>query len=366
MRHRTGARFGQQAQKRSLLFVASLAALGLSAGVSGCSQKPVASLNGTALSETDFAKQCETATDIQPNLGAVGQQVLMRWVQSTLQAQEAKKLNAYPSQKDVDAKLEGVRSQLAYGGTTLEQQLKAQGITLETYKRRLLEQMVQEAVMFSGIPIPEAEVVKAFEEGKSRFSKPATIRLSQITVETKAQLDQASNSLNSNADFGLVARTVSKDQFAQQGGQVPIDLPEAIQAGGPVQPAVVKAAFKLKEGEVSKPIQAGKSWVIVKVMKLTPRQEPKIEQVREIVRGSVIQTKMQSPEFQSKVQENQGKLFTALRGADFQIFRPEYAGLRDMVKNGGQSGPGAGGGPVAPGPAGPAGDEMPPPAPPGG
>src|SRR4051794_23668607 len=96
----------------ALFFVACGAALFLT----GCAGKPVASVNGQALSEPDFARMCETAVSaqFQQGGGTVGTQVLMEWIRNTVLSQEAKRQNLYPSEKDLEARLDAWRKQTAF------------------------------------------------------------------------------------------------------------------------------------------------------------------------------------------------------------------------------------------------------------
>src|SRR5687768_18261730 len=93
----------RQPQRPALFFVAlSASAVLFSAPlISGCSSKPVAKVNGQALSDKEFHELCETTTQMRPGAGTVGMQVLAQWVQSTTLEQEAKKLKVYPSDAEL-------------------------------------------------------------------------------------------------------------------------------------------------------------------------------------------------------------------------------------------------------------------------
>ena len=52
--------------RRTALFFIALGMGG--AALTGCTPKPVATVNGDALTEKDFANLCETATQLQPGI----------------------------------------------------------------------------------------------------------------------------------------------------------------------------------------------------------------------------------------------------------------------------------------------------------
>src|SRR5207244_8186450 len=103
------------------LFFAALAA-GLS--LSGCGGKPVATVNGQALAEPEFLHLCETTSQVTPEGGTVGIQVLVNWIKTTVCAQEARRLGIYPNEAELNGRIQQFRQQAAASGSTLEDQLQ--------------------------------------------------------------------------------------------------------------------------------------------------------------------------------------------------------------------------------------------------
>jgi foldase protein PrsA len=336
---------GARQRGSAALLFAGFAALALF--TAGCGEKPVAVVNGEALTEKEFHRLNETATRIDPQRGAVGLQTLSNWINSTVMAQEAKRLNVYPSEKDLETRLDAYRRQAAWMGTTMEEQLQRMGIDLETFKRELLNQLITENVMFRGITVSDQELQEAWDKQKQMFVQPEQVRISQITVDSQEEMKKAQADLAGNADFALVARTRSQDQFKDQGGEVPFPLARQIQPGGPVAQEVVDVAFKLKPGEVSDPVKVGATWVFVKLAEKIPAKEPKLEDFRELLRSNLRQQKGQaSPE----IQKNQQELMQAQQSAKVEINRPQYASLQAQVAAAGRPGmPPGDGPPPAPG-----------------
>jgi parvulin-like peptidyl-prolyl isomerase len=346
-------------QRAALFFIALAASLALS----GCGAKPVAVVSGQPLTEKEFHSLCETATGTNPQQGTVGLQVLMQWIYNTLLAQEAKRLNVYPTQQDLDRRLVAIQKQFEYVGSSLEQQLRQQGKTLDSFKRDLLNEMIRQNVLFRGVTLTEEDLRKAFDSRKQERVIPERVRIRQITVESQAKAKQVINDLRGNAAFELVARTHSRDPFAQQGGLVPEPLPRKVQPGGPVAQQVVDAAFKLKEKDFSDPIKVGATWIIVRLEEKLAGKEPNFEDSKDLVRADLMEQRARET---GKLQENQGSMMQVTQSAvgSLQINRPEYQFVADMIKQAVGPGQGAPGAPPAPGPPAEPGVGGPPGAPP--
>jgi parvulin-like peptidyl-prolyl isomerase len=343
----------RQRGSAALLFAGIAASLLFTAGCGGGS-KPIAKVNGDVLSEKEFYQMTADATRVDPQRGTVGLQTVSQWISSTVMAQEAKRLKVYPTEKELDVRLDAFRRQATVAGSNLEEQLKMRGMTVETLKKDLLTALVQESVMFRGATVSDQELDQEWTKRKTMFVQPAQVKISQITVDNPTDLKKVQSDLASNAEFALVARTRSKDQFKDQGGVVPIQLPKRIQPGGPVAQEVVDAAFKLKPGQIGEPVKVGATWVLVRLEELIAEKQPNADDYKELMRAQLRQQKAQA---NGKLQENQQELMRAQQAAKVEINRPEYAAITSQLA--GRGGPG--------GPAGPGGSPEggPPPAPPG-
>lgn len=347
-----GHLFGARRRGSAALLFAGIAASLLF--TSGCNNaKPVARVNGQALSEKEFYQMCANTTRVDPQRGTVGLQMVSQWINNTIMAQEAKRLKVYPTEQDLNARVEALRRQMSSGDSNMEEQLRMRGMSIETLKHELLAALIQENVLFRGVTVSDQELNAEWNKRKQLFVQPAQVKISQITVDNPADLKKVQSDLASNAEFALVARTRSKDQFKDQGGTVPINLPKRIQPGGPVAQEVVDAAFKLKPGQISEPVKVGATWVIVRLEELIPEKQPNFDDYKELMRAQLRQQKAQSS---GKLQENQQELMRAQQGAKVEINRPEYASLTQQMQ-GRSGGPG--------GPAGPQGGNSMPPPPPG-
>ena len=340
----------RQRASAALLFAAFASTALMTAGCGG--SKPIAQVNGQALSEKEFHQLCESTTRLDPQKGTtVGMQTLTQWIASTVMAQEAKKQGVYPSQKEVDSRLDAYRRQSAVAGSSLDEQMKMRGLTLEAMKRDLVAQLVTENVMLHGVIVSDAELQTAWEKQKEMFVQPEQVEISQITVDSPDDAKKVQSDLAGNADFALVARTRSKDQFKDHSGRIPVPLGKRLQPGMPVTQEAVNAAFKMKPGQISDPIKVGATWVVVRLENKIEEKQPKLEDFAEPMR---VQLRQQKAQQSGELQKNQQAVQKAQQGAKVEINRPEYQSL--LTQRNSPGGPAG-----APGPAG----EGMPPAPPG-
>jgi len=110
---------------------------------------------------------------------------------------------------------------------------------------------------------------------------------------------------------------------------VPQELTAQIQPGAPVHQKVVAAAFKLKPGQISDPIQTeGGNWVIVRLEKKIEKKEPLFDDFADMIRTGLRQQKAA----QGKGQQVQQRLLELSRTADVRVERAEYKLLADELK----------------------------------
>lgn len=133
----------------------------------------------------------------------------------------------------------------------------------------------------------EEEMRLYFELNRQQYRKEERVQARQIVVDDKATADKIYAEVTAaGANFAAIAKASSKLN-AEQGGAL------GAQAGqsepGPVSRvvfpnAVADAVFKLRDGQISKPIEAGGRFYIVKVEKYLPASDVNFEEVKDRVK----------------------------------------------------------------------------------
>lgn len=191
----------------------------------------------------------------------------------------------------VEAQIKRVR-----GGFTSEldyrNELKKAGFgTPEEYRRWLMEQQrrgaLQEALMTSlrdqqklkAVAPTEAQMREFYDTRKAALGKrPATISFRQIVVAPRADsaakaralllADSIASALRQGADFATAARRFSMDPGSrEQGGSL-----GWLRRGPPLAPEFEKAAFALKVGVISNPVETPFGYHIIQVQRAQPAE----------------------------------------------------------------------------------------------
>jgi peptidyl-prolyl cis-trans isomerase D len=121
------------------------------------------------------------------------------------------------------------------------------------------------------IEISDEELRRAHEERRARYTTPERRHIQQIDFPDADAARTAAERISKGASFVEVAKELGKTEKDIDLGTV---LKSAI-----IDRAVADAAFALKEGEVSAPIQGRFGTVLVRVLKVEPEQVRPFEEV---------------------------------------------------------------------------------------
>lgn len=119
--------------------------------------------------------------------------------------------------------------------------------------------------------ISDADARKVYDENPDKFGTPERRHLRQIMFPNADEAKAASEKIAGGASF---------ESIAEQRGLKDADTDlGTLTKSGIVDPAIASAAFALKEGEVSAPVQGRFGTVLIKAVKVEPGQMKSFEQV---------------------------------------------------------------------------------------
>jgi foldase protein PrsA len=248
--------------------LASLA-LALSAAlfVTACGDsKAIAVVNGEKITKGELDDKLE---------GQAGKNTLATLVQQKLIFQYAKQHNIDIPDKDVETKLDEIRAHFPAG--QFETMLKQQGMSLDDAHKVIREQLLVKAAVDQQINVTDAQINDYIKANKLSLGQTAQVHAAHILVKTKAQADAIEAQLKKGADFAALAKEYSQDTGSKiKGGDLGTFGP------GQMVPAFQAAAFKLKPGQVSDPVQTPFGWHIIKVIETKPlTKQMVIDQVKQ-------------------------------------------------------------------------------------
>lgn len=154
------------------------------------------------------------------------------------------------------------------------EQLERVQLTLENQRREVLSQALAAKIM-SENPVTEAQAREVYQRQASTENS-AEYRTSHILTRTEQDAKKAVERLDKGESFEQVARSLSTDASASQGGQIgwvnPGQMPDSFAA----------ALRSIKVGGYSKsPVQTRFGWHVIKVDASRPASVPPFEQVRD-------------------------------------------------------------------------------------
>jgi parvulin-like peptidyl-prolyl isomerase len=158
------------------------------------------------------------------------------------------------------------------------------------YKKEVLDKVV-----------PESEIRAFYEQNKERLTLPEQVRISQIfvspraeteiknsegndaktEVEAKQKIDRIAAELKKGADFTDIAKRLSEDPSAQDGGEMPWF------ARGRMVQVFEETAFNLSPGQVSEPFKTEFGYYILKLHEKRSKTEIPYEQVRDQIQTQI-------------------------------------------------------------------------------
>lgn len=250
----------------------------------------VASVNNHTITHNDLYQRL---------LRINGEQVLNQMINEFLIEDEANNQKIDVSKKEIDKKLNEIKSQFV-DEQSFNNWLNSQRINIEELKSQIRIKLLQDKLIIKAknIKITDKEIRDFFEQNKDKFGTPEQIHCRHILVKTKEQADDLLVALRAGADFSVMARAKSEDPASKErGGDI------GFFTRGMLLPEFEDAAFNLKVGEISEPVQTKLGFHIIKLEEKKPAQEAKLDKdIRNKIENLLLQNKISS-ELSGYIQE---------------------------------------------------------------
>lgn len=218
----------------------------------------------------------------------VGPRVLDELILIRLVEQEAAAQGVTVPGEEIDAEVEAIAQQV--GGTQqLELILSQQGAGLEQLRDEIRRTLLIRALLEPQIEVTDEEVRAFFEENADLFAQREMVRARHILVSTKEQAEELRRQLLDGADFATLAREHSSDAgSAARGGDL------GWFGRGVMVAPFEEAAFSLKVGEISEPVQSSFGYHLIKVEERAEAKPAEFnDQVAATIRELLTEEKMQ-------------------------------------------------------------------------
>jgi len=151
-------------------------------------------------------------------------QVLDQLVESSLVVQEAERLGISVDDADVDRAVENFKKEHNLNQERLELGLAAQGMTLEQYRERIREQILQSMIVSRAVRakvvVTDEEIKAYYDTHYQEFKAKKKYHLKNIIVRDATALSTVQEKLENKVDFSQVAKDYSVGSNASAGGEL--------------------------------------------------------------------------------------------------------------------------------------------------
>jgi parvulin-like peptidyl-prolyl isomerase len=262
-------------------------------------ERIVAKVNGDIITQTEFEARQVAAVQmarVQPGqieafLRANNARLLQEAIDELLLAQRAADLNLRLRAEYIQEVIEGIKKENNI--TTdeqLQEQLRREGMTLDDLKRNIERSILRRQVLARELEpklaVTDADARADYDARQEEYVKPPAVKLQEILVPPAGGVTRAREIVaraRVGEDFAALARTYSASHTGAGGGDL------GWLAKGEMNARIEKVAFSLDPGQVSDPIPAGSSFLILKVVETRPGHTTPFEEVREEIRKRLAQ-----------------------------------------------------------------------------
>lgn len=215
-----------------------------------------------------------------------GPQALNSLIGEKIVELELKKHNIQVSEEEVQSELSDLIEY--YGGTTtFNQAMMNQGVTMEDMKSGITMNLQINKLLEPTITITEEEIIEFFEDNKAYLAVEEQVSARHILVKSKEDAEEIIEMLIAGEDFGDLAKAFSTDLGS---GAMGGDL--GFFGRGEMVESFEEAAFSLRIGEVSDPVESIHGFHIIKVEDKKEAVEANLEEQRDKIRSAIIEEKI--------------------------------------------------------------------------
>lgn len=236
----------------------------------------VATVNNDKITKLDLYNRMVTES---------GAQTADSLIQEKLVDQAASKANITVTQQEIDDSINKIKQQVG-GEDQFQSALAQANMTMDQLKKNQEFRLKITKILSKDIPTDDATLKKFFDDNTSQFDK-RQVHARHILVATEDEAKAIKAQLDAGGDFAAIAKAKSTDTSNKdQGGDL------GFFGSGQMDPAFEKAAFSMKKGEISAPVQTTYGWHIIQVVDTTGTA-PTFDAVKADVKSAYIDSQVQ-------------------------------------------------------------------------
>lgn len=210
---------------------------------------------------------------------SIEKQMLNTLIDRTLTRQEAVRQQISVSDADVQSAIENFKRENGLDQEAFEKGLESEGLSLEEYRERVREDMMQSLlinrVIRSRIIVTQTEIETYYQAHPEKFRGEEKYHLRNILAASESEAEQVLSRLDQGLSFSEAARQFSSAPNAAEGGDLGVfdihTFSDAIKA----------AVQQLKRGEYSRMISTNQGFQIIYVEDILETGGKTLEQAGE-------------------------------------------------------------------------------------
>ena len=243
--------------------------------------------------------QAEGRLERREKVREVCRGVLERLIEEKLIDQEVKRAGIKVTSKEVENALEEIKRQNAASQDDLENALRRDGLTLETFKKEI-EKKIQRMRLINwavktGSKVGERELRDFYQKNIDRYRRNESYRPSHILFivpkeataeeirEIRKKCQKVLEKIKGGEDFGEMAALYSQDGSAKDRGDL------GYFKKGELLPALEREALLLRIGEVSGIIRTDFGFHLIKLLDRKGGDPPPFEEMKERLEGDYLE-----------------------------------------------------------------------------
>ena len=250
-------------------------------------EKVLVRINGEPLSIDEFDSEflmmrIHYSAVTERDMRAIKRRLFEQIINRRILVQEARKDGVRVTRQEADAVLKDL---LKDGPDGPGQVLKARGISQESWKRKILQELLAQKVVEkevdSKVRISDKEVEDYYWSHLSNYWTPEAVHARHLVVQKKPDLDRVMKSLAQGDDFAKLASIFSLGPEKSQGGDW------GVMATDRLLPAYLAALKPLKAGEISKPVKDVFGYHLFQLLERFPRRMRSFPEARAGIREAL-------------------------------------------------------------------------------
>ncbi len=202
--------------------------------------------------------------------------ILTQMIENKLLEQEIKKRKVEVPEKEVDAAIQDILKENRLNEEQLKMALAKDGITYSVYRKRIRDELGKMRLINreikSKLVLKEEDLRKIYQENLKQYTEPLEVKVQRIFLpvpqgateeeseKIRREAERLLERVRAGEDFAQLAKAHSRGPEASEGGVLGFFKEKEL------VPELESAAFALKAGEASNPIQGRDGYHILRVL----------------------------------------------------------------------------------------------------